>query len=231
MRIGIIGGLGPEATIEYYRIIVQRYKEETGRFPEISIDSLDMSTFACQLNKNVDEDVTTSWLLDALQRLKRAGADVGLIASNTPHIVFDAVARRSPIPLISIVEETCREAERLSLKKLGLFGTRVTMQADFYQKNCARRGIMVMVPTLEEQDYIHEKLVNEVMLNKIIDTTRQHLLAIIQRMIDRGAIDGIILGCTELPLILTRDAFGIPFLNTTRIHAESVVQYCLKHVP
>lgn len=229
MRIGIIGGLGPEATIEYYRIIVHRYKEETKRFPQIIIDSLDMSAFACQLKKNIDEKTTTSWLLEAVRRLKRAGADFALIASNTPHIVFDQLVTRSPIPLISIVEETCREAERLGLKKLGLMGTRVTMQADLYQKSCARYGITAIVPTPEEQDYIHEKIVTEIMFNRIIDTTRQRLLAIIQRMIDQEAIDGIILGCTELPLILVRDALGIAFLNTTRIHAESAVQYCLEH--
>ncbi len=229
MRIGIIGGLGPEATIEYYRVIVQRYRQETGRFPEIAIDSLDMSVFACQWKKGIDEQATTAWLLDALHRLRDAGADFALIASNTPHIVFGRLAQQTPIPLISIVEETAREALRRGLKKLGLLGTHVTMTSDFYQKSFAAHNMEVVVPQPGERDFIHEKLTTEIMFNKIIDATRDKLLVIVKRMIEQESIDGIILGCTELPLILTQDAFGIPFLNTTVIHAESAVQYCLAH--
>ena len=230
MRIGIIGGLGPEATIEYYRIIVHRYKQETGRFPEIIIDSLDMSAFACQLKAGIDEQTTITWLLDALRRLKDAGADFALIASNTPHIVFDRLVERAPLPLISIVEETRRVALQRGLKKLGLLGTHATMQAKYYQESFSARSMDVVVPQLEEQDFIQEKLVTEILHNKIIDTTRERLLAIVKRMIDQESIDGVILGCTELPLILTRDAFGVPFLNTTQIHAESAVQYCLSKI-
>ncbi len=229
MRIGIIGGLGPEATIEYYRIIVQRYKEETDRFPEIVIDSLDVSFFACRWKQGIDVQATTTWLMDSVLRLKHAGADFALIASNTPHIVFDRLAQQAPIPLISIVEETAQEALRRGLKRLGLFGTHVTMTSDFYQKSFAGHSMEVIVPQPEEQDFIHEKLASEIMFNKIIDTTRDKLLVIVKRMIDQESIDGIILGCTELPLILDQDAFGIPFLNTTLIHAESAVQYCLRH--
>jgi aspartate racemase len=228
MKIGIIGGLGPEATIEYYRIIVQQYRQETGRFPQIIIDSLDMSEFACLFKKGIDKEKTTIWLLDAVKRLDRAGADFALIASNTPHIVFDRLSQQSPIPLISIVEETCREAARRGLRKPGLLGTKVTMEADFYQKTGILHGLAVIVPNPEEQEYVHDKIVTEIMFNKIVDETRRQLFEIIERMIAQKSIDGVILGCTELPLILTGDAFGIPFLNTTWIHAASAVRYCLE---
>ncbi|UCC11312.1 MAG: amino acid racemase, partial [candidate division WOR-3 bacterium] len=185
--------------------------------------------FSCQWKKGIDKQKTTTWLLDAVQRLKQAGADFALIASNTPHIVFDRLAQQAPIPLISIVEETAREALQRGLKKLGLLGTHVTMTSDFYQKSFAAHSMEVIVPLPGEQDFIHEKLTTEIMFNKIIDTTRDALLDIVKRMIDQESIDSIILGCTELPLILNQDAFGIPFLNTTLIHTESAVQYCLAH--
>ena len=229
MRIGIIGGLGPEATIEYYRIIVHRYRQETGRFPYIIIDSLDMSEFSCLCKKDLDRQATLTWLLDALKRLERAGADVAVIASNTPHIVFDELEKRSPLPMISIVEQTCREAAARGLKKLGLLGTQVTMSADFYHKKFAARHIDVVVPMKHEQDFIQEKLSTEIMFNIVTDATRKEFTAIIQRMIARDAIDGVILGCTELPLILTDEDCDIPLLNTSRIHAESVVQYCVRY--
>lgn len=228
MRIGIIGGLGPEATVEYYRMLVQHYKQETGRSPEVIIDSLDVDALGCLHAGDVDEKRMISLLLDAVRRLDRAGADLALIASNSPHLVFERLQERAPIPLLSIVEATCREAGRRGLKRLGLMGTLVTMRADFYQKSCADRGILVVVPSPEEQDYIQEKIATEIMLNTIKDETRRRLLAIVERMIVRDAIHGLILGCTELPLILIGDACGIPFLNTARIHVEYTVQYCLE---
>jgi aspartate racemase len=211
-KIGIIGGLGPEATIDYYRIIIESYREKTkGGFPAIIINSLDMSEFSCMMMKARELDKTTKWLANAVTSLHRAGADFALIASNTPHIMFDEVKALSSIPMLSIVEETCNVADKLGLKKIGLLGTKITMSADFYQKVFSKKDISIVVPGKQEQDYIHKKLVTEIIF-----------------MIDRAQIQGVVLGCTELPLILTKDEFGIPFLNTTKIHAESAVKYCLK---
>ena len=129
--------------------------------------------------------------------------------------------------MLSIVEETLTAVEEQGLKKVGLMGTKFTMQSDFYQKTFSTKGIEIVVPNEDEQQYIHTKLEKEIGLGQIVEETRQGLLKIVKRMIDNAAIEGLILGCTELPLILTKEEFGIPFLNTTKIHAESAVRYSL----
>lgn len=142
--------------------------------------------------------------------------------------MFDEVESRSPIPMLSIVDETCRRAETLELKKLGLMGTGFTMESDFFQKPFYEKGITVVSPDEEDQKYIHDKLMSEIELGIIKDSTREGLLSIVKKMIKQESIDSVILGCTELPLILDRDEFGIPFLNTTAIHVDSIVEYCIK---
>jgi aspartate racemase len=227
-RIGIIGGLGPEATIDYYRIIINEYREKTnGNYPEVIIYSLNMSEFACKMTAE-SFDKTVKWLAQAIKAIHQCGADFALIASNTPHIVFEELQNLSPIPLISIVEETCKVASSANLKKIALLGTKVTMNSDFYQRIFAKKGIEIITPHEMEKEYINEKLLSEIIYNKIIEQTKRELSRIIERMIDEDQIQGVILGCTELPLILTKDEFGIPFLNTTQIHAKSAVRYSLQ---
>jgi aspartate racemase len=164
------------------------------------------------------------YLLEEIGKLARAGANFGLISANTPHIVFDELAPKSPIPLISIVEATCAAAKARGLKKLALFGTRFTMQGTFYPKVFSHEGIELFMPDAKEQAYLHDKYLNELVPGKFLPETRVGLLAIVDRMKAKSNIDGVILGGTELPLIL-RDAEhnGIPFLNTTKIHVEAAV--------
>jgi aspartate racemase len=228
-RIGMIGGLGPEATIDYYRLINDEYHERThGQYPEIIIYSLNMSRFVvCQMSVESSEKIM-KWLAHAVEAVYKSGADFALIASNTPHIVFDELQSRAPIPLISIVEETCKAARHAHLKKLALLGTKVTMDSQFYQRVFTKHHIEIITPGTKEKEYINEKLFKEVLHNKIVDETRHGLLEIIERLIEDEHIDGVILGCTELPLILTKDEFNIPFLNTTKIHAKSAVKYSLE---
>lgn len=228
-RIGIIGGLGPEATADYYRLIVEEYREKTnGQYPEVIIYSLNMSQFiVCKMTVE-SSDKIMKWIAHAIEAIERAGADFALIASNTPHMVFEELHLNSPIPLISIVEETCKVAFNSGLKKVALLGTKATMDAQFYPRVFSKKGIEMITPNEKEKDYINEKLFSEILYNKIIDQTRSTLLEIIERMIKDEQIEGVILGCTELPLIFTKDEFGIPFLNTTQIHARSAVEYSLK---
>src|SRR5438045_1017486 len=168
------------------------------------------------------------FLLEAIGKLARSGADFGVISANTPHIVFDEVAPKSPIPLISIVEATCAAAKARNLKRLALFGTRYTMQANFYQKVFSREGIALLVPERDDQDYLHEKYFSELVPGKFLPETRAGLLAIVDRMKAQSDIDGVILAGTELPLILRDpDHNGIPFLDTTKIHCETAVDEML----
>ncbi|HAF02211.1 MAG TPA: aspartate racemase, partial [Spartobacteria bacterium] len=148
---------------------------------------------------------------------------------NTPHIVFDDLQPRSPIPLISIVEAACKAAQARGLKKLGLFGTRFTMQGSFYPKVFSREGIDLVAPDPKDQDYIHDKYMNELVPGTFLPETRENLLAIVDRLKDKIDIDGIILAGTELPLILRDETHnGIPFLDTMKIHAEAAVAEMLR---
>ncbi len=223
--LGIIGGIAPESTIDYYRSIIALYRERTGdgSYPPLLINSIDLTKMLGFISAG-DLVGVTAYLTAEVIKVARAGADFGLLASNTPHIVFEEIQKQSPIPLISIVESTCRAVQALTLKKVGLFGTRFTMQGGFYQKVFSQRGITVSIPDLEEQDFIHDKYMNELVLGIFQDVTRQRFLAIADRLIEQEGIQGLILGGTELPFIL-RDVVDrrIPFLDTTRIHVEAAV--------
>ena len=227
--LGIIGGLGPESTVDYYQRIIALYRERTGdrHYPEFVIVSVDLRMGLDFMDAN-DLSGMANYLVEGIDKLARAGADFGIISANTPHIVFDDVAPRSPIPLISIVEATCAAARAQNLKRLALFGTRYTMQADFYQKVFARENIELVVPEPDDQDYIHDKYMDELVLGKFLPETRTGLLTIVDRMKATRDIDGVILAGTELPLILRDpDHNGIPFLDTTKIHCEAAVDRML----
>jgi len=228
-KIGMIGGFGPEATLDYYRLLIGTYRKKIkdGSNPEIIIYSMDVNILL-NMVANKQLDTLVRWLVNGLEVLHKAGANFGFISANTPHIVFDRVNKLSPIPLLSIVEETCKHIDRLTLRRVGLLGTKFTMQSDFYKKVCDKYNIVVFIPDEKEQEYIHNKLITEIEFGIFLEKTREGLLNIIKRMIDDDLIEGIILGCTELPLILTKSEFGIPFLNTTKIHVESIVKYYLE---
>ncbi len=223
--IGMVGGIGPESTIDYYRLLIAAYRERhpDGSYPAIVVNSVDLKT-VLDLVAAGERTRLVEFLGGAVEALARAGAEVGFLASNTPHLVFDELAPRSPIPLVSIVASTCEQASALGLKRVGLFGTRFTMQASFYADAFAEAGIEVVAPQPAEQDYIHEKYLGELVAAILLPETRTGLLTIAQRMKTRDGIEALILGGTELPLILrgTSD-IGIPFLDTAQIHVEAVM--------
>lgn len=225
MKIGMIGGIGPESTVDYYQRIIRLYQKNISaeHYPEIVINSINM-TAMLRMVSDKDWDGLTGMLADAVNSLYKAGAEFAFMASNTPHIVFEQVRRESPIPLVSIVEAARREADRLALKKVGLLGTLFTMQSSYYQAEFDKSGIAVAVPNEQEQHYIHQKLFSEIEHGIFLEGTRDGLLRIVKRLINDASIDGVILGCTELLLILTRDEYGIPFLNTTEIHVYRVFE-------
>lgn len=227
-KIGIIGGIGPESTVDYYRGIIDacRARGRGMESPTIIVYSADLAEVLAIMERR-DEAGLADWLLDKVRALHAAGAEFAAIASNTPHMVFAAVAARSPLPLVSIVEATRAKARELGLRRLGLLGTLFTMQSDFFRHPFRGQGMDVVVPPAEDQEYIHAKLFSEIELGIIREETRAGLMAVVQRLIERDGIDAVILGCTELPLILPNEGHGIPFLNTTAIHVESIVRYCL----
>ncbi len=227
--LGIIGGVGPESTIDYYRKIISLYRQRKGdgSYPELIINSIDLKKEVDLVERN-QLDELTAYLLEEVEKLARAGAEVGLIASNTPHIVFGELRPRSRIPLISIVESTCDVAKEMKLKRVGLFGTRFTMQGTFYPDVFVREGIQLVVPEVEDQNYVHDKYMSELVNGVFLPETHEGLLKIVDRLRTAQWIEGLILGGTELPLILTDETHnGLPILNTTKIHCQAAVTQML----
>ena len=225
MKIGMIGGIGPESTMDYYQRLIKLYKEKVdpNDYPEIMINSINM-TAMLKIVADRNLDSLSNMLTKAINCLYDAGADFAFIASNTPHIVFESVRSVSPIPLVSIVESTRLEADKLALKKVGLLGTLFTMKSSYYQAEFDKSDISVIVPNEDEQNYIQQKLFSEIEQGIFLEDTRNGLLKIVKRLIDDDSIDAVILGCTELPLILTKSEYEIPFLNTTEVHVYRILE-------
>jgi aspartate racemase len=223
--VGIIGGIGPESTIEYYRQIIAAYREQKAddSYPSIIINSVALDRLLAWAGAS-DWDAFANYLAGEIDRLARAGADFGALAANTPHIVFDELRRRSPIPLLSIIEATREHARKLGLKRVALFATRFTMQGGFYPEVFSKAGIAIVAPSDDEQALIHEKYIGELLNNIFLPETRNRLLEIVDRMKARENIEAVILGGTELPLLLREAQHnGIPFLDTTKIHVNRIV--------
>ena len=227
--VGIIGGIGPESTIEYYRFIIEGYRARItdGTYPAIIINSIDISKLVGWMEAS-NLSAVTDYLLGAIEKLDATQVDFVAIAANTPHIVFNEVRARSPLPMVSIVEATRDKARALGLRRVGLLGTGFTMRSRFYHDAFAAQQMEIIVPNSDEQEYVHEKYFAELVRNIILPETRTRLLAIVNRMKSEDAIDGLILGGTELPLIL-RDSGNdqLPFLDTTRIHVDAIVEKLL----
>jgi aspartate racemase len=209
--------------VDYYRSIIEVYRERVGddTYPSLVINSIDLSRLVELVTGNRLGELA-EWLRGEVERLARAGADIGLLASNTPHIVFDEVARDSPIPLLSIVEAAAEAAEAVGLRTVGLLGTRYTMQGRFYPDAFARRGMRVLAPGPEDRTYVHERYMDELIVDQFKDATRQAFLAVIDRLREAGA-EAVLLAGTELPLLLRDSPTAVPALDTTRIHVRRAV--------
>jgi aspartate racemase len=224
--LGIIGGIGPGSTVDYYQTIIELYRarKADGSYPPILINSIDLQRVLASVGAR-ELDALTAWLLTELEKLEQAGADFAIMASNTPHIVFDDLEQGSPLPLISIVAETAVAAKARGLRRLALFGTRFTMQGSVYRDVFGQQNMAIIVPATADLEYIHEKYMSELVDGRFLPETRAGLVGIVDRMAEDNGIDGVILGGTELPLILRDPAHnGIPLLNTTRIHCETAIE-------
>lgn len=221
--VGLVGGLGPESTVDYYRRILEAWERvDPSTAPSIVIDSLDVQR-GLRLAAS-DHAALTGYLLESLRRLAGAGVDFAAITANTPHIVFDELAARSPVPLVSIVEVCAREARRRGLHRLLLLGTRFTMEAPFYPEVCARHAIEVVVPSDAERSWVHDRYVGELLRGDFRDDTRRGFESLVGRWRDHERIDGVILGGTELPLLVPdSEIAGLPALDTTALHVAAIV--------
>jgi aspartate racemase len=222
--LGIVGGLGPESTIDYYRRILEKWKRhDPSSSPSIIIDSLDVDR-GLRLVEH-DRAALVEYLSASVGRLASAGADFAAMAANTPHVVFDDLVAHSPIPIVSIVEACAEEAQRRGLRRLGLLGTRFTMEGTFYPAVFARRGMAVVSPTAEERTWIHDRYVGQLLKGDFRDETRDGVISVVRRLREQEKIDGVILGGTELTLLLSAPIIeDIPALDTTALHVDAIVK-------
>jgi len=227
--LGIVGGTGPESTVDYYRSIIASWQRRTddGSYPRLIINSVEAGGIFRDLAEQ-DHVRIAGAIVPAIEQLAAAGAGIALLASNATHLAFDQIAPASPLPLIHIVDAATDAAVAAGYRRLGIFGTRFVMESTMYPERFEARGATVVVPTAEERDYIHARYFGELVRGILLDETRDALVGIAARMCDRDGIDGLILGGTELSLILTEPSYaGVPILNTAKIHAEAAVDWLL----
>jgi aspartate racemase len=223
-RIGILGGISAESTIRYYDRIIKGYFERRRDYyyPETVIFSLDFQRFT-DLEDKRDKDGYVAEIMSGVAALERAGAEFVIMAANSPHAVFDEIEKLAKVPLLSIVKVTARHAERQGLRKLLLLGIKFTMQASFYRDACREFGIEVVVPSGEEQDEVNRIIFEELTRGIVRGESRRRLLEIINKY----PVDGVILGCTELPLLLRQKDSPVTLLDTLELHAEAALDFAL----
>ena len=224
-KIGILGGLSPTSTIEYYRNIINGYRKITndGSYPQLFINSVNMTEMLHYVASN-DYEKLIHFLLAGIKELETIGADYIAIASNTPHIVIDDLIEKSAVPLISIVEETCKRAKNEHLKRVLLTGTLFTMNNNFYKKAFDKYNIECITPDESEKEVIHNIIFPNLENGIIFEKDKQVLKELCNKIIRERNVDGIVLGCTELPLILNNDDFDICVLDTMEIHIKSILE-------
>lgn len=224
-RIGILGGISAESTAEYYTRLIRGYYARKGNdhYPEIVIYSLDFRHFT-NFEDSGDRTGYIAYIMTGIRALERAGADFILMSANSPHSVFEDVEAQANVPMLSIVKATAQRAKEMNVRKLLLLGIKYTMQSSFYQNTCRDMGIEVVTPVESEQDEINRIIFEELARGIFRDETKQRLLQIIAQY----PVDGVILGCTELPLILRSLDATIPLLDTVELHTEALLDYALE---
>ena len=224
-RIGILGGISHESTAKYYELILKKYFDEFGNYyyPEIVIFSLDFQKFTDYEDTN-DIEGYLSYILEGIHGLEKSEVDFIIIAANSPHAVFESVKEKAKVPVLSIAEITAENARQQGLKKLLLLGIKFTMQSDFYQNICSAKGIEVITPDAGEQDTVNRIIFDQLCVGNLAEYSKRRLLEII----DNYDVEGVILGCTELPLILHQEDSDKRFLNTLKLHTEAALEYALE---
>lgn len=227
-KLGLIGGMGPESTVPYYYGIVYGVQKGLGEhiFPNLTIESIDVFKVLVYCKEKKYEELFL-YLRSAIDNLVNAGAEFIALSANTPHIIFDRLKDYSPVKMISIVDCTCCEAKKLNYKRIGLIGTKFTMAEDFFKKPFINNDIEIIIPFPVEIDYINDKIACELELGVVKEETLSGFQNIIERMRTESGIEAIILGCTELPLLLNDSNCCVPCLDTAKIHIKSLVKEIL----
>jgi aspartate racemase len=227
-RIGILGGMSPESTVEYYQYITRTYTERYGDYgyPEVLIYSVSFQPYVDWPNEE-RWDLVAQGLIEAARRLEAAGADFIVIATNTMHIVFDQVQDSVAVPMLSLLEAVANAVLEMGMTTVGLLGTRFTMEKPFYRDALQAHGIRVLVPEKADRQYVNRVIYEELAAGQVRDESRAGYVQIVQKLAGQGA-EGVILGCTEIPMLMGEQDVGLPLLDTTRIHAEAALNCALR---
>lgn len=228
-KIGLIGGTGPESTIEYYKGIEYGVQQKSGRsfFPNLTIESLSVFDVLGFCQKQ-DYAGLTAYLLKGIRNLATAGAQYAALTGITPHIVFDELSKTSPIPLVSMVDTARDYAEANDHKKICLLGTLPTMEGTFFQNSFTKHGIEVVTPNAEERNYIGTKIETELEFGKVLPETQRVFKEIAERIIREEQVQAVVLGCTELPLIFDDVKLSVPYIDVMQIHINALVDLIIQ---
>ncbi|MCM1125734.1 MAG: amino acid racemase [Lachnospiraceae bacterium] len=223
-KLGLVGGMGPESTIPYYHDIVYGVQSRLGTkfFPNLTIESVNVFEVLRLCGEQKYEELT-DYLMKAVDNLVNSGADFVALSANTPHIVFDRMKERAAVPLVSIIEASRDEALRRNMHKVGLLGTIFTMKGEFFKAPFEHSGIEVVVPSAEEMDFVNQKISTELELGIVKRSTLESFQQIIGRMKEEHEVEAVVLGCTELPLILNDAVSPVPCLDTMKIHIKTLI--------
>jgi aspartate racemase len=226
-KIGILGGLSPESTVSYYQYLTREYVRRYGNYgyPEIIIYSVSFQKYLDWWAEDRWDEIAGD-MIAAARALEQAGADFGIIATNTMHVVFDEVQNAVKMPFLNLIDATAEAITAKGLSKVGLLGTRFTMEKPFYKERLAAYQVSALVPDESERGEVHRIITEELVRGCLKEKSREQMLAIVSGLEKRGA-EGIVLGCTEIPLLISQEHLSLPLFDTTSIHAQKALDYAL----
>jgi aspartate racemase len=223
--IGLIGGTGWVSTHEYYKIINEKVNEKLGglQFPRIILYSVNYGEiYAC--NQKNDRDGVYQIIKKGVGTLQNAGVDFLALCANTIHFTYDKLSAEISLPFIHIADATGKAIQQKGLKKVALLGTRETMEMDFYKQRLGKMGIEVITPEKPDREFIHTSIMEELLKEKFRPKTKAGFISIMDKLKARGA-EGMILGCTEIPLLIKQDDYDLPLFSTLEIHARAITDF------
>lgn len=228
-KLGILGGMGPESTLLYYKEIASEYKrkDKNGYFPALTIETVNMYEMLGYCNTQ-QYDRLAEYLSEGIYNLEKAGADFAVLASNTPHVVFDVIEKKAHIPLLGIVGPVCQAIKEKGIKKAAWLGTGFTMEQKCFKKPFEDLGISVVVPKEQERLLIDRVIAEELEFGIVHENSKKEIDGIIERLVKEERIEAVIMGCTELPLMYANETLPIPVFDTLKYHIQGIVDYMFK---